>query len=88
MPAPKRILLVEDDALVLAATRRLLKSWGADVLTAVDAEAAFSTATGVPEPPDVIIADYSLGAGANGRELIERLEELPDLARVVEECPY
>ncbi len=76
-PAPDlgghTVLLVEDDALVLAATRRLLKTWGAEVETAVDAEAAFSTATREPEPPDVIIADYSLGAGANGRQLIERL---------------
>ena len=76
-PAPDlgghTVLLVEDDALVLTATRRLLKSWGAEVVTAVDAEAAFSTATKVSEPPDMIIADYSLGAGANGRQLIESL---------------
>lgn len=63
-----RVLLVEDDPDIRAATRELLVSLGCDVVVADSAESALETLD-VGEAPDVVVTDYRL-PGKTGRALI------------------
>lgn len=65
----RRILLVENDPVVLEATRWLLTQWGAHVIAAKDLAAVRETLTGA-QPPDVIVADYHLDRDENGLQAI------------------
>ncbi len=65
-----RILLVEDDAMVRLSYERLLKLWGCDVYAHGDAESALRQLLEYKLVPQTIIADYRLGSGLNGLELI------------------
>lgn len=58
-----KVLLVEDDAAVLAATASLLERWGCEV----QAELAIPTAS---EHCDLLVTDYDLGGGVTGTECI------------------
>jgi two-component system OmpR family response regulator len=81
-PAPKLVVVIDDDPLVLEATGGLLRSWGFRVITAeTDAEAMMRLA-GEGQRPDLIVCDYRLSEGARGTEVIERLRsafEIPAL---------
>jgi CheY-like chemotaxis protein len=80
--APKLVVVIDDDPLVLEATGSLLRSWGFRVITAeTDAEAMMRLA-GEGQRPDLIVCDYRLSEGARGTEVIERLRsafEIPAL---------
>jgi two-component system, sensor histidine kinase len=67
----RRILLVEDDAAVLDATRLLLKAEGYTVTTARSAAEARQKAN--ESPPDLVISDYHLGPGETGDQVITSL---------------
>jgi CheY-like chemotaxis protein len=81
-PAPKLVVVIDDDPLVLEATGGLLRSWGFRVITAeTDAEAMMRLA-GEGQRPDLIVCDYRLSEGATGTKVIERLRsafEIPAL---------
>jgi CheY-like chemotaxis protein len=81
-PAPKLVVVIDDDPLVLEATGSLLRSWGFRVITAeTDAEAMMRLA-GEGQRPDLIVCDYRLSEGSRGTEVIERLRsafEIPAL---------
>lgn len=67
-----RLLIVEDDELVLESYRGLLRLWGADVLACCSA----GEALGVVDAGmaiDAVITDYRLGADEDGLMLIEQL---------------
>jgi signal transduction histidine kinase len=61
-----RVMLIEDDRDVLAATTTLLERWGCIVQAETIMPATNSTC-------DVIVTDFDLGAGMSGAECIERL---------------
>lgn len=64
-----KVLLVEDDEAVLAATASLLRKWGCQV----QAEAAIpSTVAHI----DLLITDFDLGNGMTGTECIDRVRQL------------
>ncbi|MDX1823318.1 MAG: transporter substrate-binding domain-containing protein, partial [Thiohalomonadales bacterium] len=67
------VLVVDDDPDVLAATRNLLTSWKCAVLTAASLEDAITVAA--DEDIDVIVADYHLGDGHSGLDVIRTLNE-------------
>ena len=71
----RRVLVVEDDALVALALRGLLESWGVVVSMAGDLDEALHGLAQC-QPPDLIISDYRLRAGANGVDVIGRLREV------------
>lgn len=64
----RRILVIEDDAQVGDAVQTLLRAQGATVAVHVDAASALE-ALDPGRPPDAVIADYRLGAGATGLEV-------------------
>ena len=67
----KRILVVDDDSAVLHATEELLRGWGCEVRGAACADDALSAVADFS--PELVLADYQLGAGASGTELVMRL---------------
>ncbi|MBC2666117.1 PAS-domain containing protein [Novosphingobium flavum] len=64
-----RVLCVDDEREVLAGTAALVTRWGGAVTTAPSAERALQLA----EQWDVVIADYLLGDGMDGLELLRRM---------------
>jgi len=76
-----RVLLVEDDELVLTTTAQLLEELGASVTQARSAEDALRRLE--RESFDLIIADYRL-PGSSGVELVSRARQRrPDLAAAI-----
>src|SRR5262249_5055665 len=83
MPAPlpaiadpasgKRVIVIDDDTLVLDGMRGLLQSWGCRVQTAVSGGAALAGLVKDGGLPDLIISDSRLADGESGVETIERL---------------
>lgn len=78
MPSPelsgKRILIIDDDADVLAALGQFLSRHGAAPMLAHgpdEAQALLSTQA----PPDLIISDYRLGTGFDGISVIQALRK-------------
>jgi signal transduction histidine kinase len=67
----KRILVVDDDSAVLHATEALLRGWGCEVRGAACAADALCAVADFS--PELVLADYRLGAGASGTELVTRL---------------
>ena len=71
-----KLLVVEDNPMVLAMLRQALSSL-AQVTTATDAADALLKA--VDDPPDLVVCDYRM-PGMDGRQLIERLKSRPATA--------
>ncbi|HUX40763.1 MAG TPA: PAS domain S-box protein [Rectinemataceae bacterium] len=61
----KRILLVEDEALIGMAQKLALEKYGYQVTTALNAEAAIGMCLG-NEAPDLVLMDIDLGKGLDG----------------------
>jgi len=80
--APKRslrILVVDDEPVVLEALEALLRQEGHQVLTAQDGEAALQQAEA--DRLDIILLDLHL-PGLSGFEVVSRLRQIPELAAV------
>jgi signal transduction histidine kinase/CheY-like chemotaxis protein len=71
----KRVMVIDDDALVLDGMRGILQSWGCQVETAASGEAALAALAANGGAPDLIISDSRLADGKTGIEAIERLRE-------------
>jgi CheY-like chemotaxis protein/anti-sigma regulatory factor (Ser/Thr protein kinase) len=69
----KRILVVDDDALVLDGMRDILEGWGCEVETAASGAAALARLEEDGARPDLVISDTRLAAGQSGIEAIEGL---------------
>lgn len=69
----KRVVVIDDDALVLDGMGGILRSWGCEVVTAESGETALARLTAQRLKPDLIISDYRLANGKSGIEAIERL---------------
>jgi Na+/proline symporter/signal transduction histidine kinase len=66
-----RVLCVDNDLAILDGMRMLLGRWGLIVQVAASADAA--RALLADQPFDVVLADYHLGGGMNGLELLQCL---------------
>jgi two-component system, sensor histidine kinase len=69
----KLVVVVEDDRLVLEATRTLLLSWGCRVVAAECCSDAIAKLRELGERPDLIVCDYRLPQGSNGVDAIKML---------------
>ena len=69
----KRVIVIDDDALVLDGMRGILQSWGCEVQTTVSGDAALAALAQIGGPPDLIISDSHLADGKTGLEAIARL---------------
>ena len=77
----KTILLVEDEAIVLLATAKMLERHGFRVLTAGSGETAVDIALTRPEI-DLVLMDIDLGAGMDGTQAAELILSEQDLPLV------
>ncbi|WP_207483287.1 ATP-binding response regulator [Arenibaculum pallidiluteum] len=73
--AGARVLLVEDDPAVLAAMRLMLHEWGMQVHAASSLAEVRPLLDALDVPPDIVIADYSLGRGKRGTEAVAMVRE-------------
>jgi CheY-like chemotaxis protein len=71
----KLVVVIDDNPLVLEATRGLLRSWGCCVVTAESCDDALVrlAETEAGRRPDLIVCDYQLSGGLTGVDAIERL---------------
>ena len=76
MPANVKVLLVDDNPMVLGMLRQALSPL-ATISTATDGADALLKA--VDEPPDLLISDYQM-PGMDGRQLVEKLKSRPATA--------
>lgn len=67
-----RVLLIDDDALILEGTRKLLERWGCHVIPAQSGAQADALLDGVVLP-DLVISDLRLDAGELGTEIVARI---------------
>lgn len=79
MPTNVKILLVDDNPMILEMLRRDLAELTSPVVTAPDGADALLKA--IDDPPDLIISDYQM-PGMNGRQLIEKLKGRANTARI------
>jgi signal transduction histidine kinase/CheY-like chemotaxis protein len=69
----KRIVVIDDDALVRDGMRGILQGWGCEVETAASGAAALARLAADGARPDLIISDSRLADGEAGVDAIERL---------------
>ena len=69
----RRLLVIDNEQMVLQSMQGLLQQWGADVLTAADLEQAVSCLQG--RAPDLALVDYHLDGGRTGLEALAALRE-------------
>jgi signal transduction histidine kinase/CheY-like chemotaxis protein len=74
------VLIVDDDPLVLTASKGMLEDLGCDVKTASDGTAAEAILTGMRNTPLLVICDLWLSDNQNGIEVLRRLTTLHDAA--------
>jgi signal transduction histidine kinase/ActR/RegA family two-component response regulator len=71
----KRVMVIDDDVLVLDGMRGILQSWGCRVQTATSGATALASLANGGAPLDLIISDLRLADGESGIVVIERLRE-------------
>jgi CheY-like chemotaxis protein len=71
----KRVMVIDDDVLVLDGMRGILQSWGCHVQTAASGAAALASVADGGGQLNLIISDLRLADGENGIEVIDRLRE-------------
>ncbi len=74
--AGQTIVLLEDNEAILNSLARLLRSWGADVISATGFTGALVKRLGHDRRVDLIIADQNLGGPVDGAEAVFRIREL------------
>lgn len=67
------IVVIEDEAIVLAGYQMLFETWGYRVVAAPSLDDAMTQLRAMGQPPDFILADYRLREGHSGTEAIEVL---------------
>ncbi|SDT13643.1 PAS domain S-box-containing protein [Halopseudomonas sabulinigri] len=67
----RRLLVIDNEEIILQSMQSLLQQWGAEVVLALDADAALAALAGVP--PDAILVDYHLDNGLTGCDAVSQL---------------
>jgi CheY-like chemotaxis protein len=79
MPNDVKILLVDDNPMIMGMLRGALSPL-ASVTTATDAADALLKA--VDDPPDLLVSDYRMPGGMDGRQLVDKLKSRPSTSGV------
>jgi CheY-like chemotaxis protein len=69
------ILLIDDEEIILEATRGLLMQWGCSVLIAENLEQALQLLMTQPQLPNAMICDYRLRGRENGATAIQMIRD-------------
>lgn len=71
----RRVLLIDDDSIVLEGTEAMLQAWGLDVIAVSSISAAATRITERDALPDMIIADLRLRGSETGLDAVLALNE-------------
>ncbi|MBP2231473.1 signal transduction histidine kinase/ActR/RegA family two-component response regulator [Azospirillum agricola] len=71
-----RILVVDDDSMVLSGLLLTLESWGCASVSASDMREVFAAVDGLEGPPDAILTDLRLPGKVSGFDVIDRVRKL------------
>lgn len=77
---PKKILIVEDNIVILTMQKQIFEMEGYDIVTAQEGMDALKKIH--QEHPDVVLLDVNI-PGMNGFELCRQIKEDPDLQTVI-----
>jgi len=91
MTGKGRILLMDDEQIILDVTLEVLRFLGYDVVFARDGAAAvelYEKATADGQPFDLVILDLTIPDGMSGREAMERLREFDPAVKAVVSSGY
>ncbi|MBI1890068.1 MAG: hybrid sensor histidine kinase/response regulator [Burkholderiales bacterium] len=81
----RRLLLIDDDTMVLEAMRILLSSWNADLRLARDGNECRSLLAEEDWVPDCVLCDYRLPGTENGIDLLNMLvDRYPDVVAILQ----
>ena len=69
------VVVVDDEAAVLQATRYLLQEWGCEVVSAGSGGEAIERLTASSRVPDLLLCDYRLRGGETGLDVVEALRD-------------
>jgi signal transduction histidine kinase len=67
------VVAIDDEAAIVEGMRVLLSGWGAEVIVSLTGDDVIESVHAAGRMPDLFIADYRLGGGATGTEVIEHL---------------
>ncbi|MBK1838204.1 PAS-domain containing protein [Azospirillum sp. YIM B02556] len=67
------VLVLDNEPAVVAGMEALLRGWACDVVSATNGDEALALLSGMPKPPDLLIADYHLDDGVLGVDEVARL---------------
>jgi signal transduction histidine kinase len=67
------VLVLDNEPAVVAGMEALLRGWSCKVVSATNGDEALALLSGMPQPPDLLIADYHLDDGALGVNEVARL---------------
>lgn len=71
-----RILVVDDDSMVLTGLLLTLESWGCAFVSASNMREVFAAVDGLEGPPDAILTDLRLPGKVSGFDVIDRVRKL------------
>ncbi len=79
------VVVIDDETDIVEGMRVLLAGWGMDVLASLTGNDVIEAVHAKGRMPDLIIADYRLGSGATGTEVIEsvRRELDPEIPAIL-----
>ena len=67
------VVAIDDEAAIVEGMRVLLAGWGVEVIASLTGDDVVEAVHAAGRMPDLIIADYRLGGGATGTQVIDRL---------------
>jgi signal transduction histidine kinase/CheY-like chemotaxis protein len=67
------VVAIDDEAAIVEGMRVLLSGWGVEVIVSLTGDDVVEAVHAAGRIPDLLVADYRLGGGATGTEVIERL---------------
>ena len=73
--AGKLIVVIDDEAAIIDGMKILLCGWGATVIGSTTGEDVVTAVHAAGKLPDLIIADYQLGAGPDGIEVVQSIRQ-------------
>jgi CheY-like chemotaxis protein len=90
-PGIGRILLIDDERIILRSAGRVLERLGYEVQTALDGRAGlelYEKARQEGRPIDAVIVDLTIPGGMGGREMIQELKRADPQAKVIVSSGY
>jgi CheY-like chemotaxis protein len=71
-----RVMVIEDDVIVLQALELLLDQWGCEVMATSGYDEAVAGLSGHTQAPDLVIADFRLSGPASGIVAIRQIAKM------------